>query len=114
MVHLLAEWSYTKSNLKLCGFRSQLQASYVSKHTEELWYNETVCLWMTIYICSCVCISRISWIKKYSLASLFNGISTFMCYLIPKPFFYNSGNTISPISGGVHIFPEGFCPKLTN
>ena len=22
---------------------------YVSSHTEEFWYNETVCLWMTIY-----------------------------------------------------------------
>ena len=39
-----------KSNVKLSGFRSELQASYVSSHTEELWYNETVCLWMTIYI----------------------------------------------------------------
>ena len=50
MVRLLAERSNTKSNVKLGGFRSQLQASYVSSHTEELWYNETVCLWMTIYI----------------------------------------------------------------
>ena len=39
-----------KSNVKVGEFRSQLQASYVSSHTEELWYNETVCLWMTIYI----------------------------------------------------------------
>ena len=29
---------------------SQLQVSDMSSHTEELWYNETVCLWMTIYI----------------------------------------------------------------
>ena len=50
MVRLLAEWSDTKSNVKLSGFQSQLQASYVSSHTEELWYNETACLWMTIYI----------------------------------------------------------------
>ena len=27
-----------------------LEAYCVSSHTEELWYNETVCLWMTIYI----------------------------------------------------------------
>ena len=47
---LLAERSDTKTNIKLGGFRSQLQASYVSCHTEELWYNESVCLWMTIYI----------------------------------------------------------------
>ena len=50
VVHLLAERSDTKSNVKLGGFQSQLQASYVSSHTEELWYNKTVCLWMTIYI----------------------------------------------------------------
>ena len=50
MVRLWAERFDTKSNVKLVGFRSQLQASYVSSHTEELWYNETVCLWMTIYI----------------------------------------------------------------
>ena len=42
----------TKSNVKLGGFRSQLQAPYVSRHTEELWYNETVCLYMTIYTLS--------------------------------------------------------------
>ena len=37
------DWYDTKSNVKLGRFRSQLQASYVSNHTEELWYNETVC-----------------------------------------------------------------------
>ena len=31
-------------------FRSQLRESSVSSHIEELWYNETVCLWMTIYM----------------------------------------------------------------
>ena len=36
VVRLLAEWSDTKSNVKLGGFRSQLQASYVSSHTEVL------------------------------------------------------------------------------
>ena len=49
-VRLLAERYDTKSNVKLVGFQSQLQASNVSSHTEELWYNETVCLWLTIYI----------------------------------------------------------------
>ena len=48
MVRLLAGRYDTKSNIKLSGFRSQ--ASYVSSHTEELWYNETVYLWMTINI----------------------------------------------------------------
>ena len=50
VVCLLAEWYDTKSNVKLGVFRSQLQASYASSHTEELWYNETDCLWMTIYV----------------------------------------------------------------
>ena len=49
MVRLLNERYDTKSNIKLGGFWSQLQASYVSSHTEELWYNETVCQWMTLY-----------------------------------------------------------------
>ena len=46
MIRLLAERYDTKFNVKLGGFRSQHQASYVSYHTEELWYNDTVCLWM--------------------------------------------------------------------
>ena len=50
MVRLLAEQSDTKSNVKLGWFQSQLRVSYVSSHTEELWYNKTVYLWMTIYI----------------------------------------------------------------
>ena len=60
--HLMAERYDTKSNVMLGGFRSQLEVSYVSTHNKELWYNETVCLWMTvyiyiyIYICVCVCV----------------------------------------------------------
>ena len=50
VVRLLAKQSDAKSNVKLGGFRSQFQASDVSRHTEELWYSETVCLWITIYI----------------------------------------------------------------
>ena len=46
----LAERKDIKSNVKLVGIQSQLEASSVSSHTEELWYNETVCLWMTIHI----------------------------------------------------------------
>ena len=37
VVHLLAKRSETKSNVKLDAFRSQLQASYMSSHTEEFW-----------------------------------------------------------------------------
>ena len=32
------------------GFRSRFRGSCVSSHTEEFWLNETVFLWMTIYI----------------------------------------------------------------
>ena len=46
---LMAEWYNTKSNVKLGGFQSKLEASYVASHTEELRYNERVCQWMTIY-----------------------------------------------------------------
>ena len=56
----MAERLNTMSIINLVGFRSQLEASCVSSHTEELWYNETVCLWMTVYIyryvCVCVCV----------------------------------------------------------
>ena len=31
----IPEWSETQSNVKLDGFRSRLQASCVSSHTEE-------------------------------------------------------------------------------
>ena len=63
MVRLLAERYGIKSNVKSGRFRSQLQASYVSSHTEELWYNETLCLWMTIYIYVYI---YISFVHKFS------------------------------------------------
>ena len=46
----IAERYDIKSNVKLAGFQSQLEASCVSSHTDELRYNETVCLSMTIYM----------------------------------------------------------------
>ena len=42
VVRLLSKRHDTKSNVNFGGFRSQLQASYVSSHTEELWYNESL------------------------------------------------------------------------
>ena len=38
-----------KSSVKFGWFWSQLDASCVSVHTEVLWYNETLGLWMTLY-----------------------------------------------------------------
>ena len=42
VVRLMAERYNTKSNVKVG--RISLPAFYVSSYTEELWYNETVCL----------------------------------------------------------------------
>ena len=55
----MAEQINAISSIKLGGFQSQLEASCMSNQTEELWYNETVCLWMTIYVCVCVCVQYI-------------------------------------------------------
>ena len=63
MGRLLAERSDIKSDVNLGGFLSQLQASYISSNTEELWYNETVCLGMTIYIYSLIW--RLQFWEKY-------------------------------------------------
>ena len=50
------------------------------------------------------------------VGSLFSGISTFVGYLIPEPFFKkNCRSTIKPIDGGdkaVHAFPKCICPKV--
>ena len=47
----MAERLNTMFSLEFGGFRSQLEASCVSSHPEELWYNETVSLWITyIYL----------------------------------------------------------------
>ena len=51
VVHLLAVWYDTKSKVKYGGFRSQLQASYVSSHTEDLWYKRnSLSVYDNIYI----------------------------------------------------------------
>ena len=50
MVPLLAQRYGTKSNIKLVGFRSQVHTSSVSSYTEELSYNEAVCLSMTLHL----------------------------------------------------------------
>ena len=67
MVHLLAEWYDTKSNIKLGGFQSQLQASYMSSHTVSLYHNSSVSVDDYIYI-----FFNWSFLKtKYSISFLF-------------------------------------------
>ena len=82
VVRLLPERSDTKSNVKMGGFWSQLQASHVSSHSEVLWYNETVWLWMTIYIyiyiSMCVCV----WKCDDSLAFNENSINHIFIVLL--------------------------------
>ena len=49
------------------------------------------------------------------LVSLFHGISTFVCYLMRKPFLMNNSSTIQPIAGGikrVRIFSKGISSKV--
>ena len=52
----------------------------------------------------------------FGLFSLFNGISTFVGDLMPKPSWAkNSSDTIYPIADEdkeVHTFPHGICPKV--
>ena len=52
------------ANEKSARFRFQLEASHVSSHTKELWYNNTLCLWMIIYIFP-HCRSFLSEFKRY-------------------------------------------------
>ena len=47
------------------------------------------------------------------MVSLFNGILTFVGYLMPKPpLNKDSSGTISWEDKGVHTFPKGICPKV--
>ena len=36
-------WVRYPTDVKSADFRSQLEASHESTHTEQLWYNESVC-----------------------------------------------------------------------
>ena len=47
---LMAVRFYYQADVKFAGFQTQLKASRVSSHTDELWYNDVVYLWITIYI----------------------------------------------------------------
>ena len=39
---LIAQQYDDKSNVNLVRFQSQLEAFYMSSHTEDLWYNESL------------------------------------------------------------------------
>ena len=53
---------------------------------------------------------------RFGLVSLFNDISTFVGYLMPKQFSSNNSSgailTHSWEEKGVHIFPKGIWPKV--
>ena len=44
--------------------------------------------------------------------SLDNGISTFVGYLIPEPFFLKNISGFNWEDKGVYTFPKGICPKV--
>ena len=87
MVRLLAERSDTKFNVKLGGFRFQLQVSYMSSHTEELWYNEILCLWTTIYII-CKYIKQVWTLFCTHLNGFKHCYMTITIYLFAHSLFY--------------------------
>ena len=72
MVRLLAERYETKLHVKLGGFWSELQTSYVSSYTEELWYIETVCLWIIIDIYIIIKFWRFLVVPFIDLIDIFN------------------------------------------
>ena len=67
----MAEQLDTMSSIKLGGFQSQLEVSYVSSYTDELWYNETVSLWMIIYIY--IYIKKIEKQSNQKVMNFYNG-----------------------------------------
>ena len=77
---LLAERYDTKSNVKLGGSQSQLEASYVSSNTEEFRYNGTVCLWMTIYICVSRQYSKPLKLNQQSPSNFFVAMNWKLCF----------------------------------
>ena len=96
---LLAERYDTKSKVKLGGFQSQLQASYVPSHTEELWYNETVSVYDNIYIFDS-CANHVIVFRKRTLIERLNGYIIFL--------------SIYPSSSFLYIIkhPSSFCQHL--
>ena len=87
MCRLMAEWYDTKwydtkSNVKLGGFQSQLEASYVFSYTEEL-FHKTVCLWMIyIYIYIYILYTQAASLYLYML----HKSSFTLIFNLPKPF----------------------------
>ena len=56
-----------------------------------IWFNESLSILCHVF-------------HTDSLDSLFNGISTFMVYLIPKPSLWKNSNDIQPITGEIWGF----------
>ena len=86
------------TGVKLAVFWIQHGASHVFTPTNELWYNETICLWMTIY-------THILYIYIYIYIYIKErfGLVWFLCF-----------NDTSTFIGyeGVHTFSKGICPKV--
>ena len=63
---LVALMLYNQADEKLPRFQSLLKTSYVSRHTDELWYNEPPHLGIAIYIYIYICVL---FDRKYNLRS---------------------------------------------
>ena len=96
VVRLLAERYDTKSNVKLGAFRSQLQVSYVSSHTEELWYNETTCLWKRIYIYIYILIDTF-FLKVKSIQKIHYTTDPY-AFIAPAKMFFTPRDLYGPLS----------------
>ena len=103
-----------QADKKLTRFRSQLEVSCVSNHTNELWYEETVCGWHSInlsiylsiylsislciyiYIYMCVCV-YVCVCLKYEECVEIEHVETVKDYIIrelPKGIFFCRNNHI--------------------
>ena len=112
VVRLMAERYDTESKVKLGGFRSQLKASYVSSHIDELWYNKTVCLWMTIqyiYIYIYIYIQTNICIYIYIYLSVDEHI--YMCVYI---YIYMYMHEHTHTHTYIYIYIYNLCPSSKN
>ena len=101
-------------DVKLGGYRSRLGESCVSKYTEKLWYNETVCVWI-IYIYGVWIIYIYIYIGVYLCISpsVSFCVSMFVCvHIYPNPPVQAGCDTRSILSGKQLVLIQSFLSRL--
>ena len=70
--------SWTCLYIYIYIYISQLQASNLSCHTKELWYNETICLWisLSLYIYIYTYVSCMSYLEVFMIFPDIRGVSS--------------------------------------